>query len=112
MARVRTMQTKGEKKKTTELIWHVAVYVRLSREDINDDKNESESVSNQKMILEQFLGHHFDGLYEVVDYYVDDGLTGTDDTRKDFMRMIQDVEQGKVNCMLCKTCLLYTSRCV
>lgn len=103
MARVRTMQTKGEKKKTTDLIWHVAVYVRLSREDINDDKNESESVSNQKMILDQFLNHNFDGLYEVVDYYVDDGLTGTDDTRKDFMRMIQDVEQGKVNCMLCKT---------
>jgi len=33
----------------------------------------------------------------------DDGLTGTDDTRRDFMRMVQDIEEGKVNCVICKT---------
>ncbi|MDR2525787.1 MAG: recombinase family protein [Oscillospiraceae bacterium] len=33
----------------------------------------------------------------------DDGLTGTDDTRASFMRVITDIEDGKVNCVVCKT---------
>ena len=85
------------------IVWRVAVYVRLSREDAGRAAAESESVGNQKMILKQFLDRRFEGLYELVDYYIDDGLTGTDDTRGDFMRMIQDMEKGRVNCMLCKT---------
>jgi hypothetical protein len=81
-------------------LWRVAVYIRLSREDGNE---ESESVVNQKKILAEYLQRHFVGEYEITDYYIDDGLTGTDDTRADFMRMVQDIEHGKVNCMLCKT---------
>lgn len=80
--------------------WRVAVYIRLSREDGNE---ESESVTNQKKILKEFLEDYFDGEYAIVDYYVDDGLSGTNDTRADFMRMVQDIEQGKVSCVVCKT---------
>lgn len=99
MGRIR-VERKDTKNSKADIIWQLAVYIRLSREDGND---ESESVVNQKQILNQFLENSFDGLYQIVDYYVDDGLTGTDDTRQDFMRMIQDIEQGKVTCMLCKT---------
>lgn len=80
--------------------WTIAVYIRLSREDGND---ESESVVNQKKILAEFVEQYFDDRYVVVDFYVDDGLTGTDDTRRDFMRMIADIEDGSVNCVICKT---------
>lgn len=80
--------------------WRVAVYIRLSREDGNE---ESESVINQKKILKEFLEQYFEGKFEIADYYIDDGLSGTDDTRADFMRMIQDIEQGEVNCVVCKT---------
>jgi len=83
-----------------QLFWKIAVYIRLSREDGNE---ESESVVNQKKILTEFLEQYFDGQYAVVDFYVDDGLSGTDDTRRDFMRMISDIEDGKVNCVVCKT---------
>jgi len=82
------------------LFWNIAVYIRLSREDGNE---ESESVVNQKKILMEFVEQYFDGQYVVVDFYVDDGLSGTDDTRRDFMRMITDIEDGKVNCVVCKT---------
>jgi len=81
-------------------VWRLAEYYRLSREDGNA---ESESVVNQKKILRDYLEHSFVGEYEIVDSYVDDGLTGTDDTRESFMRMIQDIESGKVNCVVCKT---------
>ena len=83
-----------------QLFWKIAVYIRLSREDGNV---ESESVVNQKKILTEFLEQYFDGQYVVVDFYVDDGLSGTDDTRASFMRMIADIEDGKVNCVVCKT---------
>jgi hypothetical protein len=82
------------------IFWKVAVYIRLSREDGNE---ESESVINQKKILAEYLQQYFVGEYEITDYYIDDGISGTDDTRADFMRMVQDIEYSKVNCILCKT---------
>ncbi len=99
MARIRKEKNNAKGSKA-DIVWRIGVYIRLSREDGND---ESESVINQRKILEEFLEDDFDGIYEVVDYYVDDGLTGTDDTRAEFMRLIQDIEKHKVNCMLCKT---------
>ena len=86
--------------KRTEIVWRIAVYIRLSREDGNE---ESESVVNQKKILSEYLEQYFEGQFILVDFYIDDGLTGTDDTRESFMRMIQDVESGKANCVVCKT---------
>ncbi len=82
------------------VLWRVGAYVRLSKEDGN---NESESVINQKKILMEYLESSFEGAYALADFYIDDGLTGTDDTRAEFMRMISDIERGGVNCVLCKT---------
>ena len=101
MARIRKEETVTmDKKSENRIVWRIAVYIRLSKEDGND---ESESVVNQKKILIEYLDQFFEGEYTVADFYVDDGLTGTDDTRKDFMRMIQDIEDNKVNCVICKT---------
>ena len=101
MPKAKPRTTKPAAPKTAaEIIWYIAVYIRLSRDDGNE---ESESVTNQKKILAEYLEQYFVGEYDIVDYYIDDGLSGTDDTRADFMRLIQDIEQGKVNCMLCKT---------
>ena len=94
---------KLERTKSTmsaQIIWLIAVYIRLSREDGNE---ESESVVNQKKILTEFLKQSFDGQFEIVDFYIDDGLTGTDDSRESFMRMVQDIEAGRVNCVVCKS---------
>ena len=88
------------KKRDDQIVWRIAVYIRLSKEDGNQ---ESESVINQKKILKEYLEKYFEDQYVIVDFYIDDGLTGTDDTRADFMRMVQDIEQGNVNCMICKT---------
>lgn len=81
------------------ILWNIAVYIRLSREDGND---ESLSVTNQKKIINEYLERFFEGEYNLMDYYIDDGLTGTDYDRPDFQRMIHDMETGKVNCIICK----------
>ena len=74
--------------------WNVGVYIRLSQED--GDKEESESIGSQKSIIEsklKELGHEF----ELVDFYIDDGYTGLNTNRPAFQKMLQDIENLKVN---------------
>ena len=80
------------------ITWRVGIYIRLSRDDGND---ESFSVANQKKVGLDFL-EHFEEEHVFVDFYIDDGRTGTDSQRPDFQRMISDIESGKLNCVVCK----------
>ncbi len=99
MARIRpTRGLFGESGKK-QAVWQIAAYIRLSKDDGND---ESLSVTNQKKIIREYLEQFFGEEYRVVDFYIDDGLTGTDYERPDFQRMLHDVETGKVNCVICK----------
>ena len=77
-----------------------ALYIRLSQED-RDKKfeSDSESVKNQREILNKYCNQHN---IKVVDEYVDDGYSGTDFERPAFQRMISDVEDGRVNCVIVK----------
>ncbi len=51
-------------------IFKVGIYIRLSRED--GDKLESESVSNQRDILQRYIKEN--GLI-FIDEYIDDGIS-------------------------------------
>ena len=66
----------------------VAAYIRLSREDDDKNKMESESIGNQRAIIMRYLA---DKNLELVDEYVDDGVSGTTFDRPEFQRMIRDV---------------------
>jgi len=77
--------------------YHAALYIRLSKEDENEGP--SESVTNQKSLLDEFVKKH---RLTVYDTYIDDGFSGTDFNRPDFMRMIGDIESHKVNMVITK----------
>lgn len=79
-------------------LWKAAVYIRLSKEDKN--KTESDSVVTQKEIVKEYLKLHPD--IDFVDFYIDDGFTGTDFDRPGFQRLKEDVVSGKVNCVIVK----------
>lgn len=79
-------------------LFNTAVYIRLSRED--GDKEESDSVGNQRKLLTDYVAKREELL--IYDVYVDDGYTGTNFNRPDFQRMIGDIESGKVNCVVVK----------
>lgn len=79
-------------------IWQAALYVRLSRED--GDKEESDSIVNQKELLQQFASLEAD--IAVHDVYVDDGWSGTNFDRPEFIRMMEDVKDRAVNCVIVK----------
>lgn len=75
----------------------VALYMRLSKDD--GDKEESESIKNQRKILKAFVKENN---YKIYDEYIDDGYSGTNFNRPDFKRMIKDIKAGKVNMVITK----------
>jgi len=99
-------------------VWKIGIYIRLSREDKekeaeqvskkrggrNVDADASGSIIEQDKILTEWVEEYFrEEEYEIIDYFVDDGLTGTDDTRDDFQRLMEYVEDGRINCIVVKT---------
>lgn len=78
--------------------YRCAVYLRLSRSD--GDQQESNSIKNQRALLNDYMGKHPE--LHKVDEYVDDGYSGTNFERPDFKRMMQDIENRKINCIIVK----------
>lgn len=78
-------------------IYNTALYCRLSLDDGN--VGESGSIQTQKIILEEYAKSHN---FKIYDVYVDDGYSGLNFNRPGFGRMIQDIENGKVNLVITK----------
>jgi len=98
MARIRKAQKQAETAR--QIQWLTAIYIRLSREDGND---ESYSVTNQKQRLMAFFESiAAEDMMQLVDVYIDDGFTGTDSERESFQRMLRDLDEGRVNCIIVK----------
>lgn len=95
MARIR--RSRAERAASSKPnVWKVGKYIRLSRDDGN---RESESITNQRKILDEQIPGFFNEDYDMID----DGRTGTsDDTRPDFLRLVEDVKSGKINCIVTK----------
>lgn len=63
----------------------VVAYLRLSKEEFNSEK-ESNSIVNQREIIESFLNQNSD--FELVDYYIDNGYSGTNFKNPDLMNSL------------------------
>jgi len=83
-----------------EIKWKAIKYIRLSSADDNKGGGESDSVVSQRRIIDDFLAWHPD--IEVVAEKVDDGFSGVLFDRPAFKEMMQEIEQGNVNCIVCK----------
>ena len=67
---------------------------------IGKEKQESNSVTSQKTLLNEFVDTHDDLI--VYDTYIDDGFTGTDFNRPSFQRLLNDIKNGNINCVIVK----------
>lgn len=76
---------------------NTAIYMRLSRDDEN--YGDSVSIETQRTILTQFARENG---FHIVDEYVDDGWSGTNFERPSFQKMMDDIESGRVNCIITK----------
>ncbi len=82
--------------------YNTAIYLRLSRddEDIDGSKSESNSISSQRDMIRSYIRKQ-DNM-EIYDIYVDDGWSGANFDRPEFKRMMQDIEAGKIDCVIVK----------
>ncbi len=79
--------------------YKAAAYLRLSKEEYNNEK-ESNSIINQRQIIDNYLKEHKE--YKLVDYYVDDGYSGTNFDRPEFQRMLEDIKNKKIDVIIIK----------
>ncbi len=77
--------------------YNTALYLRLSRDD--ELQGESNSIATQRMMLRRYAEQNH---FNIVDEYADDGYSGTNFERPSFKRMISDIENGKINCVITK----------
>ena len=74
-----------------------ALYARLSKDD--DLVGDSNSIVHQKEILAKYAKEHG---FTNIEFYVDDGFSGTNFNRPDFQRMMADAEEGKISTIIVK----------
>lgn len=70
-------------------------YTRLSVAE----KEKSDSIENQKRVIEQWGGQH---QTPISHYYIDSGFSGTDFNRPAFQALLQDILDGKIDCVVVK----------
>lgn len=80
-----------------DINYKVALYMRLSKDD--GDKEESESITNQRKILRTYAKENG---YVIYDEYIDDGYSGTNFNRPGFKKLIKDIEAKRVNMVITK----------
>lgn len=78
-----------------------AVYCRLSKEDLDKDtdKTLSESIKNQKAMLEAYA---LERGWDIYDFYIDEDYSGSDRDRPEFNRLIADSLLERFGIVLCK----------
>ena len=93
--------------------WVIGKYIRLSDADRDlmkkEGKTESESVSHQKALIQNFVNEK-DELKDCEQYeFFDDGFSGTNFDRPSFEKLIEQIKKGKINCVIVKDdCVIIT----
>lgn len=78
--------------------YKAASYIRLSYTD--DRSNKSDSVSNQRRLIENFVQKNLD--IEIVSEKIDNGYSGILFDRPAFKEMMQQITDGEINCVIVK----------
>jgi DNA invertase Pin-like site-specific DNA recombinase len=87
--------------------FHVGIYARLS---VEGDERKNESIDTQIEIAKQFMYSHPE--MTLYDIYIDLGATGTNFEREGFQRMLQDVRQRNIDCIIVKDLSRFGRNCV
>lgn len=80
---------------------YVIGYLRLSQDD-EDKTDESNSIKNQRLLIQQFINGNaeFEGAKSV--FFTDDGYSGTNFNRPDFKKMLEMVKNQDSCCIIVK----------
>ncbi|MCL1862541.1 MAG: recombinase family protein [Defluviitaleaceae bacterium] len=79
-------------------IWRACLYARLSKDD--GDRTESHSITGQRELVQDFLKSMPE--IHLRCERVDDGFSGVDFLRPAFVAMMEDIRNGKIDCVIVK----------
>ena len=79
-------------------VYNTALYTRLSLADNN--REDGNSIESQQALLSGYIAGQDD--LRLYDTYCDNGATGTHFDRGDFQRMMNDMKNGHINCVVVK----------
>ena len=86
--------------------WVIGKYIRLSQADRDlmkkDNKSESESISNQKALIQNFINSNAELRGCEQFEFFDDGYSGTNFERPSFERLLEKIKKGDINCVIVK----------
>lgn len=83
----------------------IAKYLRLSLEDADLDpaeKAESNSIFNQRRLIDDVISTKFAGKAVKVLEFADDGRSGTNFERPGVTKLLDLAKQGQINCIIVK----------
>lgn len=86
--------------KKEKQIFEAALYLRLSKENLNEEIGQSDSIANQEVLLRAFVKAHPE--IHIRHVFKDDGWSGVNFDRPGFQKMMQMVYDGKINCIVVK----------
>lgn len=86
--------------------WVIGKYIRLSQADQDlmkkENKSESESISHQKALIQNFINDSAEFKGSVQYEFFDDGYSGTNFQRPSFERLLEKIKKGEINCVIVK----------
>ena len=86
--------------------WVIGKYIRLSLADQDlmkkENKSESESISHQKALIQNFINGHSELNGSEQYEFFDDGYSGTNFERPSFERLLERIKKGEINCVIVK----------
>jgi len=97
-SRKNTVSVQDTAAASVKKIYQAAIYVRISVE--NERKIEADSIGNQIQMLRDFASQMPE--IQIFDIYCDDDITGTTFVRPEFSRMMKDVRERNINCIIVK----------
>ena len=83
----------------------IAKYIRLSSQDDDcapGEKSESNSVANQRALLNHYIAAHPEFAGKSVLEFVDDGHTGTNFDRPGVQALFSGIKRGEIDCVIVK----------
>lgn len=92
------MNNNSTSNQASERTWKCALYLRLSKED--GDKAESDSIVGQKTLIHEHLKSRPE--LQICSTRVDDGYSGVNFNRPDFIAMMEDIKAGRIDCVIVK----------
>ena len=96
----KNITTEAASTKVSEKYYSCALYARISVE--SERKREADTIGNQLQLLKDYVSEHQDLI--IYDIYSDDDISGVDFVRPEFSRMMNDLRDGKIDCIIVKDC--------